>query len=114
MSAGSWSARAPRSVRQDLEMSEEQATGRAPRFRRACVPMGDHERCFRTVAGRSDLPCMCPCHEERNEDGSDQREPPVSKGGSPTLIAIALDGRLSAEHRKSLAKVYRGLVALEA
>jgi hypothetical protein len=112
MSAGNRSARAPRSVRQDLVMSEEQATGRAPRFRRACVPMGDHERCFRTVAGRSDLPCMCPCHEQR--DGADQRAHPVADDGSPTLIAIALDLRLSTERRKTLAKVYRGLVALEA
>jgi hypothetical protein len=93
-------------------MSEEQATGRAPRFRRACVPMGDHDRCLRTVAGRSDLPCMCPCHEESAV--SEERAIPTSDEGSPTLIAIALDVRLSSERRRTLAKVYRGLVALEA
>ena len=93
-------------------MSEEQATGRAPRFRRACVPMGDHDRCFQTVAGRSDLPCMCPCHERTGLP--EPRVAQVADVGSPTLIAIALDERLSSERRRTLAKVYRGLLALEA
>jgi len=99
-------------VRQDIPMSMDQESGRAPRFRRACVPMGDHSRCYRTIAGRPDLPCMCPCHESTGEDhlGSAGRDLDL---GSPMLAAIALDTTLSADHRTTLAKVYRGLVALE-
>jgi hypothetical protein len=101
-----------REVRRDVPMSTDQEYGRAPKFRKACVPMGDHDRCYQTIAGRPDLPCMCPCHESRNGHTlADTGE--ILDDGSRMLAAIALDTTLSPDHRTTLAKVYRGLVALE-